>query len=108
MRHLVRREDVKEFPWEARHVIGLTPTHGGTTAHGLATLLDGRVGRRVRPWLDDKIPSWREQLAGSQVLLDLQDPDRDVNDAHSTYTTIVTPGLTAAPCTTRSPSSHGR
>ncbi|GIF10743.1 lipase [Actinoplanes teichomyceticus] len=50
-----------------RSVVGLAPTYGGTTLHGLLRRPD-RLPARLRHWLDAKIPSWREQLPGSAVL----------------------------------------
>ena len=50
-----------------RRLVGLAPTYAGTTAWGLAQQ-QRRLPARAEAWLDAKIPTWREQLPGSEVL----------------------------------------
>ncbi|AEV88471.1 triacylglycerol lipase [Actinoplanes sp. SE50] len=69
-----------------RTLVGLAPTYGGTTLHGLLNR-PHRLPAGLRRWLDAKIPTWREQLPGSPVLTAL----RTAPPPPSTrYTTIVT------------------
>lgn len=80
-----------------RSVVALAPTYAGTTLHGWS-----RFARRLPSarWLDDTIPTWREQLPGSWVLTRIdaaEDRDADVSytSVVTRYDQLVTPPLAA-------------
>jgi len=73
-----------------RRLVGLAPTYAGTTLHGLTTLADHPRTEGARTWLDAHRPTWREQMAGSDVLAELARPEHDAQDAHVAWTSIVT------------------
>ncbi len=85
-RYLVRCLPAEPAATAVRSVIGLAPTYGGTTLHGLFRN-PHRLPAGLRRWLDAKIPTWREQLPGSEVLTAI----RNAPPAPSVhFTTIVT------------------
>ncbi|GAA4592831.1 pimeloyl-ACP methyl ester carboxylesterase [Actinoplanes octamycinicus] len=86
-----------------RSLVGLAPTYGGTTLHGLLRR-PHRLPGRLRHWLDAKIPTWREQLPGSAVLRAIQAappaPGTRFTTIVTRYDQMVTPytaSLTALP-----------
>lgn len=90
-----------------RHLVGLAPTYGGTTLHGLLRR-PHRLPGGLRHWLDAKIPTWREQMPGSAVLTAIRDAPAPAGVRSTTIVTrfdqMVTPytaSLTAAPDATQ-------
>lgn len=86
-----------------RNLVGLAPTYGGTTLHGLLRRPQ-RLPAGVRDWLDAKIPTWREQIPGSAVLTAIRSappaPAVRSTTIVTRYDQMVTPytaSLTAAP-----------
>ncbi|WP_436526613.1 esterase/lipase family protein [Actinoplanes sp. HUAS TT8] len=85
-RYLVRCLPGEPAAESVRSVVGLAPTYGGTTLHGVLRRPD-QLPAGLRRWLDAKIPTWREQVPGSAVLTAI----RSAPEAASTrFTTIVT------------------
>ncbi|GAA2682377.1 alpha/beta fold hydrolase [Actinoplanes palleronii] len=54
-----------------RSLVGLAPTYGGTTLHGVLRRPQ-HLPAGVRRWLDAKIPTWVEQIPDSAVLRAIQ------------------------------------
>ncbi|BCY14828.1 alpha/beta fold hydrolase [Actinoplanes sp. L3-i22] len=86
-----------------RTLVGLAPTYGGTTLHGLLRRPD-RLPAGLRRWLDAKIPTWREQVPGSPVLTAIRSappaPSTRLTTIVTRYDQLVTPytaSLAAAP-----------
>ncbi|GIF07897.1 lipase [Actinoplanes siamensis] len=86
-----------------RSLVGLAPTYGGTTLHGLLRH-PHRLPANLRRWLDAKIPTWREQLPGSAVLAAINGappaPEVRFTTVVTRYDQMVTPytaSLTAVP-----------
>ncbi|MEV6350576.1 alpha/beta fold hydrolase [Actinoplanes sp. NPDC051851] len=84
--YLVRCLPATPAAGAVRTLVGIAPTYGGTTLHGVLRR-PHRLPAGLRLWLDAKIPTWREQLPGSAVLTAI----RDAPPATGTnLTTIVT------------------
>jgi len=86
-----------------RSLVGLAPTYGGTTLHGVLRRPQ-RLPGRTRRWLDAKIPTWREQVPGSAVLRAIEAgpaaPSVRFTTIVTRYDQMVTPyraSLTAVP-----------
>lgn len=85
-RHVARCQSGQR-PWSVRRLVGLAPTYAGTTFNGLLRHVDRPCFAHVRLYLDDKLPSWREQAPGSTALT-LVEAGR--GDEKVDYTTVVT------------------
>ncbi|WIM95731.1 alpha/beta fold hydrolase [Actinoplanes oblitus] len=104
--YLVRCLPTEPAAHAVRSVVGLAPTYGGTTLHGLFRR-PHRLPARLRHWLDAKIPTWREQLPGSPVLRAIEAappaPATRFTTIVTRYDQLVTPytaSLTALPAAT--------
>ncbi|GAA2889613.1 hypothetical protein Acy02nite_58060 [Actinoplanes cyaneus] len=101
--YLVRCLPAEPAAGAVRTLVGLAPTYGGTTLHGLLRRPD-RLPGNLRRWLDAKIPTWREQVPGSAVLTAIHTapaaPATRFTTIVTRYDQMVTPytaSLTAAP-----------
>ncbi|GIE83818.1 alpha/beta fold hydrolase [Actinoplanes regularis] len=105
--YLVRCLPAEPAAGAVRSVIGLAPTYGGTTLHGLLRH-PHRLPAGLRRWLDAKIPTWQEQLPGSEVLTAIRNappaPAVRFTTIVTRYDQMVTPytaSLAAAPHATQ-------
>ncbi len=101
--YLVRCLPDEPAAGSVRTLVGLAPTYGGTTLHGLLRR-PHRLPGGLRRWLDAKIPTWREQMPGSAVLTAIRAapaaPSVRFTTIVTRYDQMVTPytaSLTAAP-----------
>ncbi|MFI1989658.1 esterase/lipase family protein [Actinoplanes sp. NPDC020271] len=101
--YLVRCLPAEPSAAAVRTVVGLAPTYGGTTLHGLLRQ-PHRLPAGLRRRLDAKIPTWLEQIPGSAVLTAIQSAPAARSARFTTivtrYDQMVTPwtaSLTAAP-----------
>jgi triacylglycerol lipase len=101
--YLVRCLPAEPAAGAVRALIGIAPTYGGTTLHGLLRR-PHRLPAGLRRWLDAKIPTWLEQLPGSAVLQAIQTappaPATRFTTIVTRYDQMVTPytaSLTAVP-----------